>query len=312
MSRDRLKKTVLLALALVALLAVAAAPGAASQTERYNETFNPDQTSDAMVTLDDTGETTVTQYNSSDAIIIQRSAIVNDSSAIPVTLSQNAHRLTVSSDRQGATVIYGNLSTEFIESITSPMSVEIDTNTTVTALAIGYRNDNRVSNNYKQIEDGGRLSVNNSADGIGISWITSGSDKSSVSFDIIREYYNKTIEPSGSVESLRIYQSNAATIERSRVRIMAPDGRELINESLEDSQTSAGYGAVALDNTSEYRIIVTGINNNTDGLPNYSVEKLKSNSPVISIGPPGSSSKNTLIWLVIVVGGIALFLRTRD
>jgi len=307
------RRTVLLALGLVALAAVVAAPGAADQTERINQSFQNNETLDVMITLEDTGQTTSTQDNSSNAILKQNTTTINEILAIPDRLMPKASKITVSTERKGANIIFGNLSQHVELGVHSPKYVEINTNTTITASVVGFGENSQKSEKHEEIQDSARLSVDESSSGVSIVWIVPVSERNkSINFNIISEFYNKTITPGDSVEALRVAQTNAATVESARVRIKTTDGSTIINETLPDAQTSVGYGAVALDNHSEYRVTVTGINNDTDGPPDYSVQKLKSNSPVISIGPPGSSNTNTLIWLVVVVGGVALFLRTRD
>jgi hypothetical protein len=318
------RRTVLLALGLVALAAVVAAPGAADQTERRNITVSDDPNVDYLMTFEDTGNTTIEARNSTGAALqtLDSGNITTQKYTLLDGTPPDASRLVISSERPGVSLRAGNRtavksSTSISTALRYETEIAAETNATVLTgpgtPSGAYRDYTQLRDERQSSQTTVKTSVNESRSEVHIVVFASLDDnQTSPDPKLVKRWINKTISPGDAVEALRVVQSNSALVERARVRIKTTDGSTIINETLPDAQTSVGYGAVALDNHSEYRVTVTGINNLTDGPPNYSITKLKSNSPLISINPIEGDSPTALLTLGIGFVAVVMYLRTRD
>jgi len=321
MGDNSLRQTALLAVGLAALLAaVLAAPGAAAQTERYNESIPSDPNTDYLISLDDTGNTTLSLLNSTGAELSTiDSDNITDDRLLPVNSSDiTGSRAVVESERPGVNVRTGNITTRAtLVPAGTPMRIEttVQSNSTVATIPL-LGGQFAPLYNISDTTDKTTVEFDYPTDGSVFVVVLSPveDNQTSQDVDLVERFINRTIQPDNAVEALRVMQSNAALVKRARVRIMdSSDGTTLINESLPDAQTSVGYGAVAFDNSSEYRVTVTGVNNFSDNqAPDYTVKKLKSNSPLFAINQITDSSAQTLLTLGLAFVAIIMILRTRD
>lgn len=309
---SRPRRTALLALGLVVLAGLLAAPGTADQTERYNETITNNESLDALLVTNDTGKTTLTLYNSS-GIATQQTMMFNDTQVNPLSVSSDTSRIVASSDRMGVDIRLGNLS-QRIQSVDKAKSVEIQTNQNVTAAAIGYtepeenRRPEKISTDIKQLSNDGRLSVNKSASNVVVYILTP--IPGNATSTIIQEYYNKTISPDGSVEALRVSQTNDVPTERARVVISdSQNGTELVNETI-DPRTTVSYGLVEFDSADNYTVTVTGVAGDT--APEYETTRRKTNQPILALGGGEDVPQSArILGIGLVVLALAAVLQHR-
>jgi hypothetical protein len=329
MSRDRLKtKTVLLALAGIALVALVT-PAAADQTERRNITVSDN---DYLITYSDTGNTTIEARNSTGSVLqtLDSRNITTQKYTLLAGTPPDAERLVISTERPGVTIRSGNRTARDSNvGIDSPIRYEADVPTDSNATVISapgspsgqfrdytaLKDERDMSQTTVNVPisdtqtDALKFPVSDQSDSYAIVFSTN--DNASANISLVQQFYQTTISPGDSVEALRVMQSNSHSVDRARVTISGDDGETLINETLPDAQTSVGYGALEFDNSSEYNITVTGVNNWSDPTPHYSVSKLKSNDPILALGGD-TNSRAQLLGAGLIFTFVVMYFRTRE
>jgi hypothetical protein len=323
----RLTKTVLLCISVMALLSVAVGPITADKTERINQSI--DGGGVFLIEYNDTGNVTMETLNSSNTVQSTQQYTAKpyndryfgllDTGVLPETVT----KIAVSTEKPGVTISKFNHSSIETVSLSPGPTVPPDPDKYPVSVVTNRSESSRLllttGTGFGFVPV---LSTGESVPNISVAKEKNGGSLPSsikayaltqsqptTDIEFIQTLYNQTLTTDESVESLRVIQQQGSTVPYGRVQISS-NGSTLIDESLNTNETIIGYGAVSLDNYSQYRVRVTGVsepNNN----PQFSVQQIKSNSPIISIGPPGSSSSNTLIWLFVILVAVTLFLRTR-